>query len=141
MVLFGTVDVRAASRVFGGIGDKSLRFRAAAANDPTVQFQPPPMLPGAPNRAGSKAPLSPHPATLIRPFPALDIQKDHTQKVAPLQAGMFGMLKDMVVGGSKEATVPAKDFYALNPKALSGGKFPFSKLKGKTVLITNVASQ
>jgi hypothetical protein len=39
------------------------------------------------------------------------------------------------------ADVPAKDFYALTAKDIDGKDFPFSELKGATVVINNVASK
>ena len=53
---------------------------------------------------------------------------------AALTRSFFSSSSEMALKMSSD------DFYGLTPSDLAGNAFPFSDLKGKVVLITNVAS-
>lgn len=55
---------------------------------------------------------------------------------------LFGDAKAFIFGAEPELRqVPAFDFFGLSPQALDGASFPFASLKGRVVLVTNVASE
>mmetsp|Transcript_29906 Transcript_29906/g.47779 ORF Transcript_29906/g.47779 Transcript_29906/m.47779 type:complete len:128 (-) Transcript_29906:411-794(-) len=55
--------------------------------------------------------------------------------------GLFDSVLNAVGLGSQDKFISPMAFYGLKTKTLEGNPFDFESLKGKTVLITNVASK